>query len=450
MNKKIVIVGAGLSGSLLALFLSKRGFDIEIYEKRDSFIKNQEGLAKRTIGMSISTRGISAIKKLGIDKEILSSATPTYGRASYDYYGNKTIQNYSNDRSCILTIERSVLNKHLLKKLVECKNIKFFFNHHLLEIDFDNTLAAFSSSDGTKRIKYDHLFGTDGVFSVCRREYEKLLKIDYQIHPLPIGYKEFIIPFSTTNTLKLEKNLVNTWSSENNEAILVALPSIAREAFLVNIFCPNEWIDFFKTSPSKDRYIEYLCHYFPNIKDILQHIDAECFSGKTSEMYQVKSNYWNYKDSVLLLGDAAHAISPFYAMGMNLCFESCLEFDELLTQLNDNLSKAIQLFQSLRKQDTDAMQELAYENFINISQSSLHRYKNIWNLERKLHSLLPNRWKPEYHLVSFSNLPLSAVKERILKQRAIIKVITNDNGELFDEYKDIEKTIPTFLDASGL
>lgn len=450
MNNKVVIIGAGLSGSLLALFLSKRGFDIEVYEKRENFWQDTNNASRRTIGMSISNRGISALKKLGIDETFFSSATPTYGRASYDYSGNKTIQYYSNEESCIFTIERSNLNKGLLAKLTEYVNAKLFFNHHLLKIDFDNKVCTFNCEEGTKEIKYDYLFGTDGVFSVCRDEYEKLLKIESQVQPLPIGYKEFVIPFGCTDDLKLEKNLVNVWSSKENEAILVALPSVTRNAFLVNIFCPNKWIDFFKTNPNKSRCIDYLSYYFPSIKELLYKIDEEYFMGKTSEMYQVKSNYWNYKDSVLLLGDAIHAVSPFYAMGMNLCFESCMIFDDLLSQLNDNLSDAIQLFQAFRKKDTDAMQELAYENFTNISQSSVKRYNNIWNLERKLNLLFPDHWKPEYDWVSFTNLPLSKVKDRIAKQRAIIKIITHYNtGELLDKYRNDQIAIQSFLDIAG-
>jgi kynurenine 3-monooxygenase len=448
MGNKVVIVGAGLSGSLLALFLGKRGFNIEIYEKRKNFWRDANNLPRRTIGMSISNRGISAIKKLGIDETFFSSATPTYGRVSHDYSGNKIIQYYSNDESCIFTIERSALNKALLEKLLEYVNVKIFFNHSLLKIDFDNKICTFNCEEDLKEVKYDYLIGADGVFSVCRHEYEKLLKINPQIQSLPIGYKEFVIPFASTDSLALEKNLVNIWSSKENDAILVALPSISHQAFLVNIFCPNEWIDFFKINPNKNRCIDYLSYHFPSVKKILYNINEECFVGKTSKMFQVKSNYWNYKDSVLLLGDAIHAISPFYAMGMNLCFESCMIFDNLLDQLNNNLAEAIQMFQDHRKKDTDAMQELAYENFKNISCSSLSHYNNIWNLERNLNLLLPNQWKPEYHWVAFTNLPLSQVKDRIAKQKAILKIITHyDTGELLDKYRnDPQKTIQFFLE----
>lgn len=435
MNCKVLIIGAGLTGSLLASFLAKKGFNIEIYEKRENYSSGNSDLSYRTIGMSISHRGLTAINAFSISENIVSKATPTCGRVSHDYYGNDTIQCYSNDKSNIFTIDRHNLNKKLLRNLKPYKNVKIFFDHFLDQVDLEAKKCKFISGNVIKEIKYDYLFCTDGVFSACRKSYEKLLNIGSQMQLLPIGYKEFSIPFSCLNQLKLDKNLVNVWSSKNKEAIFVALPSNERKAFLINIFCPNEWVSFFKNNPYKKDIVDYLSYYFPSLKRILEQIDEKYFVGKTSEMHQVKSNYWNYKDSMLLVGDSAHAISPFYAMGMNLCFESCNLFNNLLEQKDGNLSTAISLFQSVRKKDTDAMQELAYENFINIASSSSSYYKNIWDLDRNLHEMFPEQWKPEYHWIAFTNVPFSEVKNKILKQRKIIKIITNSNGELIKEYK---------------
>jgi kynurenine 3-monooxygenase len=420
MNQKVLIIGCGLTGTLMASFLVKMNFDIEIYEKRsDPRTIEEKKNSYRTIGMSISYRGLHALERACL-KHLIKDATPTYGRVTHSHDGSSIIQNYSSDKYSILTIDRKELNENLISHLAQCQNVQLVFNAHLKAIDFTERECTLDINGTIQRKMYDYIIGADGVFSACRQEYEKLLNIPTQLQQLPIGYKEFRLPFTCVNS-EFDTNFIHVWSSLDKSAIFVALPSHKKQSFLINIFCPTDWVDFFQQkSITKSQIVDYLSNHFPSLNSILQVLDEEYFLGETSNMYQIKSDYWNYQDSFLLIGDAVHAISPFYAMGMNICFESCRIFNDLIKKNNGNISKAIKTFQQVRKQDTDSMQDLAYENFFNISESNSNHYNNVWNIERTLYNISNGKWKPEYHLIAFTNEPLSVVKSKILKQRQLM------------------------------
>jgi kynurenine 3-monooxygenase len=223
---------------------------------------------------------------------------------------------------------------------------------------------------------------------------------------------------------------------------MVALPSEQREAFLVNIFCPVQWVEFFEKNNSKELILDHLSKHFIGLGEVLSEIEEQNFFGKTSRMYQVKSLFWNYKDSFLTIGDATHAISPFYAMGMNIWFESCMILDSLLEENANDLSHVIPIFQAHRKADTDAMQELAYENFSNIAVSSSEYYTNIWFLERELYNLFPSILIPEYKRIAFTTHPLSLVQKDIFSQRIFLKKITDPlTGLMKDIYRNNSEMI---------
>ena len=443
---KVLVIGSGLTGSIISIFLAKAGFNVSKYEKRvDSRSFNELQISQRTIGMSISIRGLSALQKLGIDKYIIESATPTYGRISHCNERSE-IQYYSNNKNSILTIDRRGLNEVLLNKLDSYENAESFFDHNLEHIDFLEKKCVFRVNGKLKHVEYDYLLGADGIFSACRTIYEKFININSQMEKVDIGYKEFILPFSLAETKNMDENFIHTWSSVDKRAILVALPSKERQSFLVNIFCPEKWVGIFNSNNSIKKFI---LTQFPSTKALLSNAEEELFNGTTSAMYQIRNNYWNYEDSFISIGDASHAICPFYAMGMNLCFESCEIFINLLEKNQNNLGDTIRSFQSVRKKDTDSMLELAYENFSNIATSNSKYYQNVWKLERKLHDFFPEKWKPEYHLIAFSKIPLAEVRQKILKQRNIIKKIVNEStGLLKDGYT--KKSIDNLLKIESI
>jgi len=441
-NKKIIIVGAGLTGCCLALFLARRGFDINIYEKRKNFLEINNVTLERTVGMSLSERGCTTLEKLGIKEAVISQSTETYGRISHRDDGSIYKQLYATGRkSGILTIDRLSLNKTLLSELKKYKNVNLYFERNIKNLDFEAKSLEFINNNGKyESISYDYLFGADGVFSPCRVSYENFLNITEQIKPLPIGYIDLRIPFKDCKDFNLQKDFVHVWTyTKSEKAIFVALPSYFHEAFLVNIFCPTEWIKTINLKNNKNEIIDFLSKFFPSIIPILKKIEEESFLGKSSRMFEIECNHWNYKDSFLLMGDSSHAMSPFYAMGMNTCFESCRVFDELLNSCNNNIGDTILQFQNKRKRDTDEMQNFAFENFHSLTQSTKKTYHTHWKINQFMSQLYPSYWKSEYEYISFTNTPFLEVKNKILSQRDAIHNFSFPKCSTSDEFYSLNK-----------
>lgn len=417
-RKKVIIIGSGLTGSLLAVFLGKRGYQVDIYEKR-SDIKQSSPDKKRTIAMSISHRGWKALQAVDLEQTLRTLATASYGRITHDAMGNSYTQHYGNDDEAIYTIDRKILNTTLIDCATAFPYCHVHFDSNLQQIDFDAKIVQIQHADQISSYSYDYLFATDGVFSKARSEYENFLEIKAQLTQLPIGYKEFIIPYSVVKNLHWDQSFVHVWPTES--ANFVALPSNGKQAFMGNLFCTNEWVDFFTRTPlpNKAEIIEFLAPQFPLLINVLQQLPEACFEEPSANMYGTRSEYWNYQDSFLLLGDAIHGMAPFYAMGMNTCFEDCAIFEQQLQQQGD-IGTVIATFQKYRKPDVDAMQDIAFQNFRNLSNSSDSSFDQEWRLDRLLSQYCPNHWASESALISFHELPVAQVKQRVAQQQQFI------------------------------
>ncbi len=416
-RNNVVIIGAGLTGSLLAIFLAKRGFQISIYEKRGD-IRQLMPDKKRTIAMSISYRGWKALEVVGLDTKLLGSSTATYGRITYTLSGKSYRQYYGDKDEAIHTIDRKTLNSTLLDMALSYENCRVHFNSEIEQIDFQKKSISVRNEQNAK--PYDYLFSTDGVFSVGRQEFERIFNLNCQIEKLSIGYKEFTIPYKVIEELNLswDKSFVHVWPVES--ANFVALPSDEKQAFMGNLFCNNDWIEFFDKKPSKSDMVGFLAPQFPLLKGVLEKLEEICFNEPSSNIYTTYSNHWSYLDHYLMLGDAVHSMAPFYAMGMNMCFEDCLVFDILLNGNSNNLSETIKNFQQVRKIDVDAMQRLAMNNFNNLLQSSEVWFDQEWRLDRLLSDYCPEHWASESALVSFKGLPISDIERRVVQQKRFI------------------------------
>lgn len=449
-RKKVVIIGAGLTGSLLAIILSKYNYQVDIYEKR-SDIKKAVYDKKRTIAMSISHRGWQALQTVNLEASLKEFATASYGRIAYDKFGNNYKQHYGNDEEAIYTIDRKILNTTLLDTATTFEHCQVHFDSSLEQADFLEKNVKIQQSNQVITRSYDYLFATDGVFSKTRQEYEKFLGIDSQLCQLPIGYKEFIIPYAVVKDLNWDKSFVHVWPTES--ANFVALPSNTKQAFMGNLFCNNEWVNFFTRSPhpKKAEIIDFLSPHFPLLINILNQLPDTYFEEASANMYGTQSQYWNHQDSFLLLGDAIHGMAPFYAMGMNTCFEDCHIFNQQLQQQED-LGKVISTFQTLRKPDVEAMQQIAFQNFHNLSNSSDTSFDQEWRLDRLLSQYCPDHWASESALISFHDLPISQVQKRVQQQQQFINnhklsydlIKKKNSAEIAILCQKIKSTFPSY------
>lgn len=449
-SQSIALVGAGLVGSLLAIFLARRGYCVDLFERRPD-MRVEQISAGRSINLAISTRGINALARLGIDDEILSQAVPMRGRMMHSPQGELTFQPYGmNDKQCINSISRATLNKALMTHAEKTEKVRIFFNQRVSGIDFSTgelSLDDPRTEEQTTK-SYERIIGTDGSASAIRHEMSKLPAYTCSESALEYGYKELVIlpregDGSSDQIFKIEKNALHIWPRGN--FMLIALPNF-EGSFTCTLFLPFKGEVSFEHLNDDASVEAFFQKYFA---DAVPHIDnlLETFrTNPTGHMVTVKTFPWNVGGSVLLMGDAAHGIVPFFGQGMNCGFEDCTVFDELLDELSskdftgdaamvdsDFWNELFERLSKSRKENTDAIADMAVENFVEMRDKVADkRFLLEKAVEKVLQREFPGRYLSRYALVTFSNIPYRVAME--------VGIIDNEIlAELCENLEDPEK-----------
>lgn len=406
----IGIIGAGLTGSMLALTLARRGIRSDVYEKRHD-MRVKPSPSKRTIAMSLSHRGFRALDAVGLGDAVRQHTTRTFGRATHRADGTVLYQDYGQTGiDAIHTIRRSTLNKLLMQEAEKTGLVRLFFDHAVTAIRPDDG-AIDLLNDGTLVQKtYDLIVGADGVFSTVRRCMAEQGFIQEELSKLPWVYYDLAIPFEDETMRGLTRQHVHVWSVD--KSALVALPSTEEGQYLSNLYSARDT----EGDPWSEETFRALMRQFPALR---AHESSLMSEPAYSDIYTSHCAPWNYGSRVLLIGDACHAIAPFYAMGMNLCFEDCHVFGQLLDG-GLNLSEAVCQFERVRKPDTDAMSRLSRANFYALLSSSKERSHEEWQLLRKLWTKNPERFVLSYAAIAFSHRPLREVETVISHQQHLL------------------------------
>lgn len=439
---KICIVGAGLVGSLLSILLAKRGIAIDIIEKRPD-MRLHDIPGGRTIAMSLSDRGWKALSKVDLMPEVYQNTVPKYARNIHTS-GKSIIQEYGKSRQAIYTINRKYINCTLMNKADSYPWVNFFFNHRCTHVDYDSgeiTICNMLNKDIEKRT-YDHIIAADGIFSEIAQNLIQLTGGDYQRFSPQLGYKELIMGPNSSGDWPMKNNFVHVWPLQH--ANLVALPNIDK-TFICSFFIKynDEYsMESLENETTVRRFFQ------DNLKEVIPYMPDyfDQFSANPlSNIYTVKCSKWNYKDKVLLIGDACHAIAPFFAMGMNVGFEDCTIFDQLMDKYDNDLSRVIETFAQERKADTDAIADISLDNFKTLSHGLDLRTHLHWKLNRLFWEYEPEEWMPLYPMVAFSHIGFADVKKRNEIQHEIVnEILNNENieelnalqnpSQLFDKY----------------
>ena len=434
-SKEIIILGAGLVGSLLSIYLSRRGYSVHIYERRPDMRKENIS-AGRSINLALSDRGWRGLKGAGIEEEIRKVAIPMHGRVMHNVKGEITRQPYGEKGQAIYATSRGILNCVLMTE-AEKNGVAIHFNERCTGIDLENATAIFND----KRIVASSIFSADGAFSTARLHLQlNTDRFEYSQHYLNHGYKELIIPAGEGNTFLMEKNALHIWP--RGGYMLIALPNLDG-SFTCTLFFPFEGKESFDSIKTKDDCKEFFKRIFPDALPLMPTLAEDFFNNPTGSLVTVKCFPWSFKDKLCLMGDAAHAIVPFYGQGMNCGFEDCTVFDQLLEKYGDDWETIFSEFQMLRKPDTDAIAELAYMNFIEMrdlvgSQKFLLQKK----IEARLHEKYPAKWLPLYSQVTFSNIPYSkALANGRLQEEIMKKIMKMENIEEKWDSPEVEKMI---------
>ena len=425
MNKKekILIVGAGLCGSMLALRMAQRGYQVVVYESR-SDLRKSDISAGRSINLALSNRGLKALRMAGIEEKARELCIPMKGRLMHDAASNTFESNYSGRQGeCINSISRGDLNGLLLSEAEKYSNVKIHFNTKCLEIDIETKIACFKSFDSEKQftVRADVIFGTDGAGSSLRKSYEKQfpefsVTQDFLTH----GYKELEIPADKNGNHVISKEHLHIWP--RGDYMLIALPNMDG-SFTVTLFLSySDGLYNFDNLITEEKIIEFFKKDFPDTLSLIPDILKEFENNPTGKLGTIKCYPWSYKGNTLLLGDSSHAIVPFYGQGMNASFEDVYVFDNVLNQFEGDWSTVFSEFQKQRKIDTDAIADLAIDNYCEMRDhvaNPLFKEKRI--VEMNLEKYFPTEYFSKYSLVTFNEY--IGYHEAMTKGRAQDKVL---------------------------
>lgn len=420
-KKQAVVVGAGLVGALWAVFLARRGYQVDVYERR-SDMRAAGFVGGRSINLAMSVRGWAAIEKAGIRKKIENVALPMPGRMIHDIHGELTYQPYGKEGEAIYSVSRGGLNLELINIAASYPNVQFHFEHRCVDLDLQNPFITFEDlrSGEMKTVEAPLVFGADGAFSAVRYALQRTDRFNYTQQYIEHGYKELTIPPTPDGGHRMDPKALHIWPRGN--FMLIALPN-ADGSFTCTLFLPFEGDVSFEHLTSDDSVLDFFNRYFADAVSLMPTLLNDFWENPTSSLVTTKCYPWEWQGRILLIGDAAHAIVPFYGQGMNAGFEDCTILDAMYEEYQGDWSRIIPDFSRNRKQDGDAILELALRNFIEMRDlvgdpMFLLRKK----IAARLHERHPG-FLPVYSMVSFSNTPYHIALREDDRQNAMFREI---------------------------
>ncbi|GAA4317885.1 NAD(P)/FAD-dependent oxidoreductase [Pontixanthobacter gangjinensis] len=399
-EKNVAIVGSGLVGSLLAIFLRKQGHKVSVFDRRPDVRKVQ--FSGRSINLAMSNRGWKALREAGIEEEIRKLALPLDKRAMHVEGQPVYFQKYGDEGEAIYSISRGVLNRKMID-LAEAAGAQFRFEEKIWDVDMrEAKLYTGDSEKGPwKEYQFDLIFGADGAFSRVRHKMQRQSRFNYSQHFIDVGYKELTIPANEDGTHKLDNSSFHIWPRGN--FMLIAMPNL-NGTFTCTLFMPFEGEVSFESIVTEQQADAFFENYFPDIKDEIYNLKKDFFNNPTSAMVTIKCFPWSYYDKITLVGDSAHAIVPFYGQGMNAGFEDISVLNAKMEKYGNDWQQIFEEYQTERKPNADAIAELSYRNFVEMSSKTadpmfLLRKK----IEKKFADDHPELWMPLYSRVTFSD-----------------------------------------------
>ncbi|MEM7230268.1 MAG: NAD(P)/FAD-dependent oxidoreductase [Planctomycetota bacterium] len=430
-KESICIIGAGLAGALLAVLLARRGYRVDVFERRPD-PRAKGFIGGRSINLALSTRGITAIRRAGIADDILRQVIPMRGRMMHDRAGELVFQPYSKSPDDVInSVSRSDLNLKLLNAAGELDNVTLHFGMRCEDIDVDAGRATFRDADDALITQdADLLIGADGAFSAVRSALQRTDRFNYSQTYLDHGYKELTIPPTADGDFAIDPNALHIWP--RGGSMMIALPNEDR-SFTCTLFWPFQGDHGFDAIRSRDDVKPFFEKYYGDAVPIMPTLVDDYETNPVSSLVTVRCAPWHRGDQVLILGDAAHAIVPFYGQGMNAAFEDCAALDALIEQRITNgtgdWTQLIETFSRQRVPNANAIADMALTNFIEMRDhvgSRWFRFKK--RVEKVLHRAFPGSFMPLYNMVSFSNIPYAEALGKARRQRRTIVAATAGVG----------------------
>ncbi len=442
-QKNITVVGAGLVGSLVSIYLAKRGYKVDVYERRPD-MRKADIIAGRSINLALSDRGWRGLEGVGIADEIKKIAIPMYGRAIHMKDGSSTYQAYGKDNQAIYSVSRGGINMRLMDLAEQQPNVTLHFEERCDKLDRKSNKLSFfnTSTNKTTDVKSDIVLGSDGAFSAVRTQMQfQSDRFDYQQFYIDAGYKELVIPAGPNGEHLIEKNCLHIWP--RGSFMMIALPNMDG-SFTCTLFFQMEGKVSFDTIKTKEEVMAFFKQEFPDAVPLMPTLIEDWMNNPTSSLVTVKCKPWVWDEKIALIGDAAHAIVPFYGQGMNCGFEDCVVLNELMDKHGDLNGACLKEYETMRKPDGDAIADLAIANFVEMRDKTADK---TFLLQKKIEAHFsakhPEKWIPLYSMVTYS--PHIRYSEALVngnKQQAIMdKIMAMPDIEAKWDSAEVENAI---------
>ena len=407
MTKTATIIGAGLVGSLWAVYLSKAGYQVRLFERRPD-IRKAEISAGKSINLALSTRGWKALDSVGVGDEIRKIAIPMYGRIVHDEQGETNFQPYGQKDQAIYSVSRGDINTKMITIAETHGDTTISYNERCYDADLEQGIVFLESTITGEKTTHqsDVVFATDGAFSAVRYyAMQKLNRFDYSQDYIDDGYREILLPANEDDSWKLDKNALHIWA--RGRFMLIALAN-EDGSLTCTLFMPFEGEkNSFEQLKTRDQVDEFFKTTFPDFYQMMPNIADAWEDHPLSALALIRCFPWTH-GKVALMGDAAHATVPFYGQGMNCGFEDCTVMWGLMQEHGDDWKTIFSKYQTQRKPDGDAMQDLSLHNYWvmrdAVNQPGFLLQKK---LESRIQQLYPDQYLPLYSMVSFSHIRYS-------------------------------------------
>lgn len=424
---KTSIAGAGLVGSMWACYLGQRGYEVDVYERRpDPRTSVIDG--GRSINLALSNRGWKALDGIGLKEEVRKMAIPMYRRVMHSKNGDLSYQPYGKEGEAIFSVSRGGLNKLLMSKAEAMPNVRVHFEHRCEDADLETGEVSYLLGDSgdQKQVKSDLVFGTDGAFSAIRGVMQKTDRFTYSQQYIEHGYKELSIPPTEDGGFRMEREALHIWPRGN--FMLIALPN-PDGSFTCTLFLAFEGEYSFSKLPDTAAARRFFEEHFADALALMPDFDAEWEGNPTSSLVIIRCFPWSRNGKFLLLGDAGHAIVPFYGQGMNSGFEDCSILNEMIDEYSEDWSVIMREFEKTRKPDADAIADLAMRNFVEMRDlTGQPEFLLRKKIEAHFNERHPDKWLPLYSMVTFSHIPYSKALAEGRRQDRIMEEVMSMPG----------------------
>jgi len=422
-SAKFTVVGAGLGGALMAIQLARAGHTVVVYEKRPD-PRGGPANEGRSINLAISTRGVHALSQVGLADEVLATAVQMRGRMMHALDGRLTFQRYGVERDHVLnSVSRTGLNVLLLNAAEKHGNVRLVFGKRCTGVDLATATAAFADVETGEPewVEGDVVVGADGAFSAVRQQLQRLDRFDFDQAYLGHGYKELTIPAGRDGAFVLAQDALHIWP--RGEFMMIALPN-QDGSFTGTIFWPFEGPNSFAELRTEADVLACFRATFPDAVPLMPTLARDYVATEAASLVTIRCRPWSYRDAVVLLGDACHAVVPFYGQGANASFEDCVVLSECLAEHAPDRTRAFTAYHERRKPHTDALADLSLANFVEMrARTASPAFLVGRRIEAAVHRLAPRRFVPLYTLVTFTRMPYALAVERARAQsRALMRL----------------------------